>query len=92
MILYEILKCDYEQLRRISYSLSSAMHAAVLLQNGKKIAVPRQWVQTKKRNRETIVFLSKDKKKKPDFSINVRYFTSHEDSCHNGIYFGTFGK
>lgn len=68
------------------------MYAAVVLQNGKKVVVPTKWVKRKKQNRETLVFLSENKKKKPDFSINVRFFTSSEDCCHNAIYLGSFGE
>lgn len=68
------------------------MYAAVILQNGKKVVIPSEWVKSRRPNRETLVFLSKNKKKKPDFSLNTRYFSTDEDTCHNGIYLNSYGK
>lgn len=68
------------------------MYAAVRLQNGKRLAIPRKWVLRKKRQRETKIFLSKNENRKPNFNLRIQYFPTIEDGCYNGIYYKSFGK
>lgn len=69
------------------------MFGAVILQaHRKKIAVPEAWIEEKKPNQQTKIFISKNLQKTPDFSLAVKFFQQDEDCVHNAIYLKSFGK
>lgn len=72
---------------------SVKMYGAVILQaHRKKLAVQDNWIEEKKANQVTKVFLSKNEQKSPDFTLPVKFFEQNEDSVHNAIYIRSFGK
>lgn len=69
------------------------MFGAVIIQaHRKKLAVQDNWIEQKKANQITKVFISKNLRKPADFTLPVKFFEQNEDSVHNAIYLKSFGK